>query len=665
MFSKTDSKIKIIALMIALLTVIIYLPVLQNDFVNWDDPAYIYENPNIRSINLQSVRWMFTAFYEGNWHPLTWFSHAVDYAIWGLNPLGHHLLSIILHGLNTFLVIILVFRLVRHARKQNQETSADSEYTDVALLIPAAVTGLLFGVHPLHVESVAWASERKDLLYAFFFLLSILFYLRYASSPSFEKGQHGYGLRITRYRQYGLSLLLFILALLSKPMAITMPFVLIILDIYPLERLNIKSAFTSQRMVLTEKIPFFILSIMASVVTITAQAASKAIVPVWVHSPGNRIFVAMKALCYYLLKMIWPTKLVPLYPFPIRFTLNAEYVGSLLLVIGITVVCILLWRSNKKVYSAVWLYYIVTLFPVLGIVQVGGHEVASRYVYLPIIGPFLLTGLGTAQVWEKAGRKLHATVKHKLFFIMPLLIVFIFLSYLTIKQEKVWRSSLNLWTFELLHFNNLHTVYDNRAMAYIKSGNYKKALEDFKKSKEINPKYPITHYRIGLVYEQLGSNLQAMRSYVDAIRLYPDFQLAKLQKKIAYDEIIEVMKEQISSNPKNAALYVNRGAAHAMMNRFQEAIEDFDRALYLRPDALVVYYNRGLVYIETGRYQDAVSDLDTLIKFNPQDAQAYYNRGIAYEKLGDWESAARDLKTAAGLGDKKAQQYLISKGINW
>jgi hypothetical protein len=242
---RKNKSLLIVSFLISLITILVYLPALQNDFVNWDDNEYLYENPYIQSFNLTSIKWMLTSFHAANWHPLTWLSHTIDYAIWGLNPMGHHLTSIIFHGLNTFLVVILIGNLINLARNNNKQNTS---------LIVGAVTGVLFGLHPIHVESVVWASERKDVLCAFFFLLSILAYLRYTSALKRKAGL------------YVSCLVFFMLSLMSKPMAVTLPIVLLILDVYPLRRMKLRNITDSWR-VIGEKVPFFVLSGISVVLT--------------------------------------------------------------------------------------------------------------------------------------------------------------------------------------------------------------------------------------------------------------------------------------------------------------------------------------------------------------------------------------------------------------
>jgi hypothetical protein len=341
------------------------VPALQNDFVNWDDPEYVYENEQIRSLGKESLRWMLTAYHASNWHPLTWLSHAVDYAIWGLNPLGHHLTSIIFHGLNTFLVVILITRLVSFGRndmpaqtclpagkvRNSKPACRQARFEIRNSLLAGVVTGLLFGLHPLHVESVAWVSERKDVLYAFFYLLSILAYVRYVRAGQ-GKGAV----------PYGVCMVLFVCSLLSKPMAVTLPVVLLILDVYPLGRFTPLARKPGQGFLTggyrtVEKVPFFVLSIVSSILTVQAQGAGGALKSLQLHPLGERVLVSIRALLFYLFKMVWPNDLAPLYPYPAGVSLfdDIQYLGVVVLVIGITVFCFWQWR-RQKVWAAVWAY---------------------------------------------------------------------------------------------------------------------------------------------------------------------------------------------------------------------------------------------------------------------------------------------------------------------
>ena len=306
---------------IFILTLSVYIPALNNDFV-WDDKEYISESTLIRSLDVDSLYRMFTSFSVGNWHPLTSLSHAIDYALWKLNPFGYHLTNIIIHGLNTLLVFLLVIQLVLREKKVYaiQPTSKTSLSFSTQSIAVAGITALLFGIHPLHVESVAWVSERKDLLCAFFVFLSLLYYLSYISSVFQKK----------RWFYFNTCLLFFVFALMSKPMAVTLPLILLLFDFYPLKRIRFYSGKTSKQLpILSEKIPFFVLAVALSVVTIIAQKAGGAIENFERLPISFRLLNAINTLMLYLKKMVWPLELVPFYPYPNdNSILDAQYLIS-------------------------------------------------------------------------------------------------------------------------------------------------------------------------------------------------------------------------------------------------------------------------------------------------------------------------------------------------
>jgi lipoprotein NlpI len=642
-FSVYNKKVFAVAFLVALLTLLVYLPALKNDFVNWDDQIYVYENPYIQSIDFKFLKWILTTFHASHWHPLTWLSHAIDYAIWGLNPMGHHLTNIILHALNTFLVVLIIIRLVNYAKyKSTSQTpprygsiptiegwesqGGSVEGEEHTPLIAGAITGLLFGIHPLHVESVAWISERKDVLCAFFFLLSILSYLKYTSSQRQKFSRHPSV--VARHWWYSLCLIFFVLSLMSKPMAVTLPVVLILLDIYPLERLHLKSAFTSQRKVLIEKIPFIVLSLVSSVITVMA-ALQKAIEPLKVHPLGERLLIAVRTPIFYLFKMFFPINLAPLYPYPSKISfLTLGYTGAFLLLICITAFCIWSWKGHQ-IFLTTWAYYIVTLLPVSGIIQVGAQTAADRFTYLPSLGPFLLAGIGFSLLCYRFKTKFIYAIVLSLLILVPL-------SAITIKQIKIWKDSLTLWNSELKMFSTVK-AYNNRGKAFSDLGAYYRAISDYDKALELNPFLPEPYFNRGFAYAGLGNYQQAIIDCTFAIEL----------------------------NPQYAKAYNNRGIFYSSLGNYQKSIEDFNTAIKLRPQYIGAYYNRGITYRNLGNYQQAIQDLTVAIQLDSQYIKAYYNRASIYLKLNNYQNAINDLQTAARLGDKQAQDYLKSKGIGW
>ncbi len=524
---KRKSSTCLIAVLSALITFLAYLPTLQNEFVGWDDDAYIFENPHILSINMAFFRWAFLSFYDGNWHPLTWLSHAIDYVIWGLNPMGHHLTNIILHAVNTPLVVLLAVRLIEENNKRYAVSSMKSEnppsppfskggmggfvtlYDSRFPLITAGVTGLLFGLHPLHVESVAWASERKDLLCALFFLLSIRSYMSYQSDK--------------RYRTYLFSLGFFLLALMSKPMAVTLPVVLLILDWYPFKRIQSLKALWKT---LVEKIPFVTLSLISSVLTVLAQRAGEAIVSMEVAPLSTRALVAVKSLIAYLWKMLLPLNLIPFYPYPRNISFfSFESLLPIFLVMGITIICVGLLKK-QKLWLSVWGYYVVTLIPVIGMVQVGNQSMADRYTYLPGLGPFLIIGLGVAWASKKVDALTRRSLIVKLAGITAAIFVFVSMIYLTINQTGIWKNSIQLWSYVIENEpEKVPHAYNNRGIAYADMKEYDQAIADYNKAIELNPRNFFAYNNRGIAYFYKGRYDQAIADYNKSIEINPKYDI--------------------------------------------------------------------------------------------------------------------------------------------
>ncbi len=517
---RTRNKKYILAASIALLTFIIYLPALRNEFVYWDDNIYIFDNPHIRSLDGTLVRWAFFHFYEANWFPITWISHALDNALWGMNSLGHHLTNIILHAINTALVVLLALKLLEIVRERSEEKTSGSFLYDRTILIAAGVTGLLFGIHPVHVESVAWVSERKDLLCALFFLLSIMAYVnavRRREHSAEGAGQSGEKKRTLRALLPALCF--FVLALLSKPMAVSLPVVLLILDWYPFGR--IRSAGTLLKAGI-EKFPFFVLSLASSIITILAQRFGNAIVSMNIVPLSIRLLVAVQSLIGYLQKMLLPSELTPLYTYPRDVSLfSFRYALSLLLVAGVTVVSAVMVK-RQKLWLSVWGFYVVMIIPVLGIIQVGNQPMADRYTYLPSLGPFFILGLGAAWTSEKLFRDVRWGIFIKSVTVLAGSLLVFSLSYMTLHQIAVWRDSLSLWTAVIeKEPESVPLAYNNRGMVFLKAGQIDKAIPDFDKAIALDPAYAKAYYNRGSAFEQMGELDKAIADYKKTIALDP------------------------------------------------------------------------------------------------------------------------------------------------
>ena len=366
----------LMALLLALVTVAIYWPTMRDGFV-YDDEEYVVNNTHVTSgLTLENVRWAFTSFYAANWHPLTWLSHMVDCQLSGLNPFGHHLTSVLLHSINTMLVFLLLRRLT-------------------GLPWRSFMVAALFGWHPLHVESVAWVAERKDVLGAFFGLLALIFYARYAGQAEVKNQKSASEIWLFDPRlpaDYWLSFFFFALGLMSKPMLVTWPFVLLLLDYWPLARFRPGHLWR----LVAEKIPFFALAAAASVVTFLAQGQGDALVSVQALPIGIRIGNAIVSCCSYLEKLLWPVNMSVFYPFP-ELLLIWKVLLAGIMFFGISALLFVQRRKYPFLLMG-WLWYCGTLVPVIGLVQVGSQSMADRYSYIPSLGLFILAVWGACEL---------------------------------------------------------------------------------------------------------------------------------------------------------------------------------------------------------------------------------------------------------------------------
>jgi hypothetical protein len=518
-----NGKLWLIALVISLVTATVYLPALNHDFVNWDDLDYVYSNPQMGSPDLDFVKWSFSTLRLANWHPLMWISLSIDYAFWGLDPTGYHLTNIFLHAFNTLLVVLLTGLLFR----------TNSSLPMGGLLAASAVVGAFFGLHPLHVESVVWISERKDLLYALFWLLGLLAYMGYTLS------------RVVREKAfyYTLCLLLFTLSLLSKPMAVTFPVVLLILDVYPLKRLGPNKGFLNAAVF--EKFPFLMLSLSISIVTIIAQKRAGAMEATSYLSIGERLWGAVKGLAFYLEKTIWPADLVPIYPLNVDISpMTWEYLGSLFLVLLLTVVSLKL-RHRAPVLIVAWVYFFITLLPVIGIIQVGRQAVADRYMYLPILGPLMVLGALSSRLWTMGK-------KTSVFVALSFLATAGAMSYLSVKQMSLWQNSVSLWEYVIKKKPEFADAYYNLGNYYRDQRDLFKAEKEWKRTVEVEPRHSPALNQLGNLAFLSNSLVQAKAYYWAAVE--SDFDNAEAHYNLA--RVLETLDER-GEALKHYGIFVN------------------------------------------------------------------------------------------------------------
>jgi tetratricopeptide (TPR) repeat protein len=599
---------------ILILSFIIYLPVLQNRLIDWDDHVYITNNPLVHSFNLPEI---FSRFVAGNYHPLTMLTLAIEYQFFGLNATGYHAINLLLHLLN----ILLVFYTVRLL----------SEKTGIAL-----VAALLFGIHPIHVESVAWASELKDLLYTFFFLASYIFYLKY--------------LKDFNRKFYVYALLLFLVSLLSKAMAASLPVILILTDYFKGRKITVKT--------LTEKAPLFLLSIVFGIVALLAQQSSGSVQDTVYNFPQRMVFAAY-GFVSYLVKLVFPLQLSAFYPYPPlkdgAVDIPFQYYAYLLIFILLAAYTIYSLRFTKKIFFGLG-FFAVTVFLVLQLLPVGGAIMADRYSYIPSIGLFYLAGVGLDLLWNK---------KFQWIAIVVLGAFTIFFSIQTHYQTGVWKNELTLWNDVISKNENVPVAYNNRGIIYKNGNKLDKALADFNKAIELNPGYFEAYSNRGNLFMMQGNFEKAIANFNKAIELNPDNFEARYNRGTLflnennYEKAISDFDRAIEMNPGYAEVYINRGNALRDINRYNDALKDYNKAIELKPNVALAYSNRGKLYLNMNKYDEAISNYSKAITLRTDYPEAYYGRGWAYYYSGKKDAACSDMKRASGFGYQPASDAFL------
>jgi len=588
---------------LAIVTLAIYAQVIGHQFIALDDPTYIKENQMVNhGVTRAGLAWAFTTFHAANWHPLTWVSHMIDCQLFDMNAGLHLLVNAVIHAANTLLVFWFLLR-TTGARWQS------------------ALVAALFALHPLHVESVAWASERKDTLCTFFGFLSLIAYVRYAEAPS-----------ISRYAWVAITLAL---GLLAKPMLVTWPFLMLLLDYWPLGRWQSAKRKVQRgelAKLILEKIPLFVFAAASAATTLIAQSRGGA-VRTLVHEPvALRLSNALVSYTKYLFLTFWPKDLAVYYPLAPTGILAWQIVGAAFLLIGITVFC----ASQRKIrpYLIVgWLWFLGTLIPVIGLVQVGGQTMADRYFYIPSIGLFIVVVFGLADIantWRVAP-SLGAGIAG------AVLLVF---ASLTNAQIQRWRDSFSLFEHTLaVTPPNLHIEY-NLGMALGASGRYDEATAHFEKALEIDPNFYDGLVGMGVSRTLQGKMPQGIEYFQDAIRSQPDApkahtQLAQALWKQNRDEAaLEEMQRALQFAPKDADIRANYGLALELVGRLPEAIEQLHEALRLNPNNAEAHANLGLALLASGKARESIPEFEAALRLKPELKGAADNLRRAQAQLG-------------------------------
>jgi tetratricopeptide (TPR) repeat protein len=580
MSASREKHVVIFCLLLVAATLAFYNPIVHNRFTDFDDSAYILKNSQVQGgLTWNTVKWSFTTFHAGYWHPLTWLSHALDCQIFRLNPAGHHYTNLLLHAANA----VLLFLLLRRA----------TGFTWSSLVVAA-----LFALHPVNVESVAWAAERKNVLSMLFFLLALHAYDRYART-----GRRYLYLSVTVF---------FALGLMAKPQIVTLPFVLLLWDYWPLQRMGAASAAggspaasapRSFFFLVWEKMPLFVLAAADSVVTVLAQRAGDAVRTAEEVSVSARLENVFVSYVRYIGKAFWPSRLAPMYPHPGNSLPGWQVAGAAALLLLVSVL-VLRWR-DRRYLPVGWFWFLGTLVPMIGIITVGEQAMADRFAYIPFIGLFV------AVVWALGAVASERRISRAWLAGAAVLVVFS-LGCLTYRQLGYWRDDETLWRYTLSVTERNYMAHDNLAIALAKQGRSEEAVVQFRAAKALH-KYPPNQILALAFYElRVGRPQEAIEECDSALRASAD---PKVQA-VAWSEL---------------------GQAHLQLRHYDQAAESYQNALRLNPEDGMALMGSGVLALRQGQSDVAVTQLMHAVKVDPSDvnvlllAQALRRAGRAAE----------------------------------
>lgn len=622
-----------LALFLVLVTILTFLPGLEGAFLDWDDRENFLHNPHFRGLGPAQLRWMLTTGLLGHWMPLTWFSLAVDWTIWGMNPFGYHLTSLGLHAICAVLVYILARRLFALTAPRVPPATQ---------LLAAAVAALLFGIHPLRVESVAWITERRDVLAGVFFLGAVIAYLgRWAPDGT---------LRPHPQLRYVVVLALFAAALLSKAMSVSLPVVLLILDVHPLRRLGgSPRGWLSKdaRPVWLEKVPLVLLSVGATVNAIVINSGIGNLTSMERVGLVDRVAISLYSLAFYPWKTLVPMGLSPMYELPDPLEpWRWPFLLAGLAVVSITGAAIALARRWPALTTA-WAAYVVMTLPVAGLIQNGFQIAADRYTYLPCVPWALLAGGG-----------LLALVRRRSRLVVPALVLstllIALLATLSWRQTQIWRDTETLWRHALsvaptaVAHGNLGLVLAQRDQAGPAIRHYQAALA-------IQPRYPGALNNLGLVLIEGGDLVGAERNFREAIRLKPHFSEAwsnlglVLARRGESAAALAAYREALRIRPDNADAHGNLGGMLDAQGQGEEALVHLREAVRLRPESSQTHGNLGTYFARRGDIRSATGHFVEAVRLRPASAEAHNNLGLALAQQGRLEVAARHFREAVRL----------------
>jgi protein O-mannosyl-transferase len=613
MFSKSNKSIRIlICLFLVAVTSLAYYQVLDHEFLNFDDNRYVTENTNItQGLTREAVAWAFTKSYISNWHPMTWLSHMLDFEIYGGDPSGHHLTNLLLHIANTLLLLGVLSKMT-------------------GALWRSGLVATLFALHPLNVESVAWVAERKNVLSTFFWLLTMWAYVDYSQKKTVGA--------------YLLVIFFLMLGLMAKPMLVTLPFVLILLDFWPLKRWGWQNTGSEKssgiKTVLLEKIPLFLLVVGASITTYIAQKNWDAMRSTELRSLYSALTNAVVSYIQYLEKFFFPVKLSVFYPHPgdsLPAWKAIVYLGAL-----VVITTSVLRTVRQAPYLAVgWFWYLGTLVPVIGIVQVGEQAMADRYMYIPLIGVFMAIAWGLPELMKRKVQQ-----NRMLLMVGTLIILLITLTWV---QVSYWKNSRALFE-HAISINNSKApsfviAHNNLGHAMALKGQYEDAVIQYRQAIKINPHFAPVHNNLGVTLNELHRYDEAIKSFQQAINIKSDYAEAHnnlangLRKKGKVKQAIFYYDKAIRLKSDYAEAHFNLGILLSQQDRDEEAVTQYRRALQIKPDFILAHDNLASLLSRQGDFEGAVSHYQQAINLDPGFSKAHNNLGSTLAGQGRLEEA--------------------------
>ena len=604
----------LICLALTFVTAVVFYQVYTYDFVNFDDPTYVSKNPNIQAgMTLEAIKWAFTTSRTANWHPLTWLSHILDWQLFGHNSAGHHITNLIFHIVNTLLLFIVL----------KQMTGA---------IWPSAFVAALFALHPLHVESVAWVSERKDVLSTFFWLLTMWAYVRFVRRP-----------KITGYL---LVVLFLALGLMAKPMLVTLPFVLLLLDYWPLDRFGPKRGKAGTKYslshLLIEKIPLFAMVLASCIVTYIVQQKGGAMPIAEVRDFPIRLANAFISYLQYINKMIWPARLAMFYPHPGRNVSIFYAIISAVFLLAVTILILRFAKSRRYLVTG-WFWYLGTLVPVIGLVQVGDQAMADRYSYITLTGLFIIITWGLPDLLARWRYK-------KIALILSALLIILAVSMCTHFQLRYWRNNLTLFQHALDVTEDNYVAHLCMAAVMHEQGKVDETIYHCSEAIRIEPNCLQAHIRLGDTLRDTGRLDEAVREYQKSLQIKSDDPYVLIALGITLgrqnksDEAIKYFTEALRINPDFAAAHTNLGYALAIQGNLNEAAVHFAEAIRLDPGSSKAHYHLGQILVQKGEIDEAIAHFNQAIRIEPNYTAARESLDLVLAKKQKLQSTENTKK---------------------